>query len=86
VTHRRCPVSARRIPSANDPFYSAGKRTEAELVEALAEDETKQGRPHTSREREAFARGFFGEEYRAEIGRLMTLDVEPPEDADEDRS
>src|SRR5215218_8436998 len=61
------PVSTRRIPLAGDPFYAAGKRIEAELLEALAEDEAKQGRPHTPREREAFARGFFGEEYRQEV-------------------
>jgi hypothetical protein len=59
-------VSTRRIPLAGDAFYAAGKRTEAELLEALAEDEAKQGRPHTPREREAFARGFLGEEYRQE--------------------
>jgi hypothetical protein len=60
-------VSTRRILLAGDLFYAAGKRTEAELLEALAEDETKQGRPHTPREREAFARGFFGgEEFRQE--------------------
>jgi hypothetical protein len=60
-------VSTRRIPLAGDPFYAAGKRSEAELLETLAEDEAKQGRPHTPREREAFARGFLGEEYRQEV-------------------
>jgi hypothetical protein len=40
-------VSTRRIPLAGDAFYAAGKRTEAELHEPLAEDEAKQGRPHT---------------------------------------
>jgi hypothetical protein len=59
-------VSTRRIPPAGDAFYVARKRIEAELLEALAEDEAKQGHPHTSREREAFARGFLGEEYRQE--------------------
>ena len=69
-----------RITPAGDPIYAAGKRTEAELIEALAEDEAKQGRPHSPREREAFARGFFGEEYRREISRLAALGVEPPEE------
>ena len=41
------PVSTRRIPPVGDPFYAAGKRTVAELLEALAEDEAKQGYPHT---------------------------------------
>ncbi len=59
-------MSTRRIPSAGDPFHAAGKRTEAELLEALAEDEARQGRPHTPREREAFAQGFFGEDYKQE--------------------
>jgi DnaJ-class molecular chaperone len=56
------PVSTRRIPPAGDPFHAVGKH--AELLEALAEGEANQGRPHTPREREAFARGFFGEGYR----------------------
>ena len=59
-------MSTRRIPPAGDSFYAAGKHTEAELLGAVAEDETKQGRPHTPREREAFARGFLGEDYRQE--------------------
>lgn len=50
------------------------RRTEAELIEALAEDEAKQGRPHTPGEREAFARAFFGEEYRREV-HALTLDA-----------
>ena len=36
-------------------------RAEAELGEAIREDEQQLGRPHTPREREAFARGFRGE-------------------------
>ena len=81
-------MADRRIPPVGDPFYAAGKRTEAELLEALAEDEAKIGRPHTPREREAFARGFFGEEYRAELRCLAELGVECPEDIadDENRS
>ena len=62
-------MSIRRIPPASDAFYAAGKRIEAELLEALAEDEAKQGLPHTPREREAFARGFLGEEYRQQEDR-----------------
>jgi hypothetical protein len=48
---------------------------EAELLEALAEDEALIGRPHTPREREAFAIGFFAGEYCEEIKRLMALGV-----------
>ncbi len=43
--------------------------TEAELVEAIAQDEDEQGRPMTEAEREAFARGFFG------LGRLELLEL-----------
>jgi hypothetical protein len=46
------------------------RHTEAELVEAIAEDEAQQGRPMTPTEREAFARGFFGQEYAAEVRML----------------
>jgi hypothetical protein len=73
-------VADRRIPPSGGPFYAAGKRTEAELREALAEDAAKQGRPHTPGEREAFARGFLGEDYRAELRRLAELGVEGPEE------
>ncbi len=58
---------------AGDPFRGERKRirrsrrTEAELVEAIREDEARQDRPMTPTEREAFARGFFGQEYAAEI-------------------
>ncbi len=58
---------------AGDSFAAERKRvrqsrhTEAELVEAIAEDEAQQGRPMTPTEREAFARGFFG------LGRLELL-------------
>jgi hypothetical protein len=69
-----------RISPAGDPFYAASKRTETELIEAIAEDEAVQGRPHAPREREAFARGFFGEAYRCEIRRLAALGIEPPEE------
>ena len=69
-----------RISSEGGPYYAASKRAEAELIGALAEDEAKQGRPHTPREREAFARGFFGGEYRRDIRRLAALGVEPPEE------
>ena len=43
------------------------RRTEAELAEAIREDEARQGRTMTPTEREAFARGFFGQEYAAEV-------------------
>jgi hypothetical protein len=43
--------------------------TEAELVEAIVQDEAQQGRPMTPTEREAFARGFFG------LGRLELLEL-----------
>jgi hypothetical protein len=61
-----------RIPPAGDPIYAAGRRTEAELIEALAEEEARLGRPMTPSEREGFARGFFAPEYRTEI-RFMAV-------------
>jgi hypothetical protein len=70
-------VDEHTISPAGDPFYATGaRRTEPELVEALAEDEAKQGRPHTRSERDAFARGFFSEDYRAEIRQLMACGLE----------
>ncbi len=62
---------------AGDPgpaTYKAGmaplkrsRRTYAEEMEAVAEEEARLGRLMSQREREAFARGFHGEEYVAEI-------------------
>lgn len=60
---------------AGDPFaYGAemarlkrSRRTYAEEMAAVAEEEARLGRPMSHREREAFARGFHGEEYVAEL-------------------
>jgi len=71
---------------AGDPFAAERKRvrrsrrTEAELVEAIAEDEARQGHPMTPREREAFARGFFGTEYAAEVRLLARAGLLDDED------
>jgi hypothetical protein len=59
-------------------------RSEAELVEAIAEDEVQQGRPMTPTEREAFARGFFGQEYAAEVRLLAAEGLLDSEAEDEE--
>ena len=43
------------------------RRTDAELVEAILEDEERLGRRMSHREREAFAAGFHSEAYVEEI-------------------
>jgi hypothetical protein len=43
------------------------RRTYGEEMEAVAEEEARPGRSMGHREREAFARGFHGEEYVTEI-------------------
>jgi hypothetical protein len=74
---------------AGDPFAAERKRikhsrrTEAELVEAIREDEAQQGRPMTPSEREAFARGFFGQEYAAEVRLLARPGMLDDEDGQE---
>lgn len=63
---------------AGDPIaWAAGmervrraRRTDAELVEAILEDEERLGRRMSDRERVAFAQGFHGEAYVEEL-RLM---------------
>ena len=55
--------------------------TEQACQEAIREEEARQGRPLTPREREGFARGFFSEEYRAEVRRLMALSVTDEDDS-----
>jgi hypothetical protein len=51
------------------------KRTEAELVEAIAEEESRLGRSMTPSEREEFARRFFAPEYRQEQRGLEIRDL-----------
>jgi hypothetical protein len=66
---------------AGDPFAYVGERKdrsprpEAELVEAIAEEESRRGYPMIPRERDGFARGFFSTEYRAEVRRLIAFGV-----------
>ncbi len=43
------------------------RRTDAELVEAIREDEERLGRAMSQGEREAFARGFHGEAFVEEL-------------------
>lgn len=73
---------------AGDPFAHAGKqrrssaitrRTYGEELAAVLEEEARLGRPMIPRERDAFVRGFHGQEYAEEIRRLMALGVEEPE-------
>lgn len=60
---------------AGDPIaWAAGmervrksRRTDAELVEAIREDEERLGRSMSQGEREAFARGFHGEAFVEEL-------------------
>lgn len=61
----------------------AGRRTEGELIFALYEDESRLGRPHTPRERDAFTRGFFGTEYAEEIRHLAAAGLLDEEDGQE---
>ena len=65
---------------AGDPFAAAGakqqarrshRRTKAELLEAIAEEEAKRGYPMTPRERDGFARRFLSVEYRADVRAFM---------------
>jgi hypothetical protein len=67
--------SVRPEPLAGDPVPFAAtreqlrksRRTERELIEAIFEDEQMLGRPHLPSEREAFAKGFFSQEYVVEV-------------------
>jgi hypothetical protein len=74
---------------AGDPFAAEHKRvrqscrTEEELVAAIREDEARQGHPMIPREREAFARGFFGQEYGEEIRMLARAGLLDGEDGEE---
>lgn len=70
---------------AGDPFAAAGerlgeatqirraRRTHAEEVEAVFEEETRLGRPMTPGEREHFVRGFHSQSYVAEVRLLARV-------------
>ncbi len=60
------------------------RRTEAELAEAVREDEQRTGLTMTPREREAFARGFYGHEYAEEVRALAAAGLLDSEDAGEE--
>jgi hypothetical protein len=56
--------------------------TEADLAEAIHEDEARLGREMTPREREGFARGFFAEEYRDDLRRIAAAVAASDEDGE----
>ncbi len=56
-----CAWIARRMAEAR--LGIPERRTEAELIEAIEEDEERQGRTMTPRERIGFALGFFSPSY-----------------------
>jgi hypothetical protein len=76
------------VTLAGDPFAFAAERerlrkssrTHAEEMEAIAEDEATLGRPHTPSERDAFVRGFHGQEYAAEVRLLARVGMLDDED------
>ena len=59
------------------------RRTDAELVEAIREDERRLGRSMSQGEREAFARGFHGEAFVEEL-RLLAAHGRLDDGDDED--
>jgi hypothetical protein len=80
--------------AAGDPFAHAGhkkryqdlegvdavvRRTYPELLAAMHEEEVKLGRHITNSELDTFARGFYAEEYRQDLMRIMAMGVEEPE-------
>ena len=73
---------------ASDPIpYAAermrirqSRRTEAELFEAIRDDEERQGRPMTPSERTEFAKGFFSQVYGQEIRLLAAQGLLDEED------
>lgn len=59
------------------------RRTHAEELEAIAQEEARLGRPMSQRERTGFARGFYGREYAAEIRLLASSGCLDEEDGEE---
>jgi hypothetical protein len=66
-TLRRAQEPGEASPEARAPERKRRRYTEQELVDAIREDERRLGRPLSQREREAFARGFFGQEYADDL-------------------
>ncbi len=78
--------------AAGDPFVAAGRfssvesvqeivrRTYPQLVEAIRDREKQLGRPMTMGEIDAFASGYYAEEYSLDVRRLMSWGVEEPDE------
>ncbi|MDQ3911061.1 MAG: hypothetical protein M3305_04685 [Actinomycetota bacterium] len=80
--------------AAGDPFAYAGqkrqadlehigevvRRTHAELLTAIREEQTRLGRDMTDSELDRFAREYHAEEYRRDLRRIMAMGVEEPDE------
>ena len=83
--------------AAGDPFAYAGqkrhedfehigevvRRTYADLLTAIREEQARIGRHMTDSELDQFARRYYADEYRQDLRRIMAMgDQEPGEEGD----
>ncbi len=78
--------------AAGDPFVSAGRRsgmdridevirrTYPDLLTAIREEQARLGRHMTDSELDEFARRYYADEYRQELGRIMAMGIEEPDE------
>jgi hypothetical protein len=80
--------------AAGDPFAYAGqkrhddlehigevvRRAHTDLLTALREEQARIGRHMTDSELDEFARGFYAEEYRQHLRRIIAMGVEEPDE------
>ena len=57
-------MSPRKTLPDSGFMHGGSRQREAELAEAIREDERRQGRPLTQRERAAFAEGFLSVDHQ----------------------
>jgi hypothetical protein len=82
--------------AAGDPFAYAGqkkqedlehigevvRRTHTDLLTAIREEQARIGRHMTDSELDEFARRYYADEYRQELGKIMAMDVEEQNEED----
>jgi hypothetical protein len=79
-------IAATYIGVDGDPFFAASQAARSPhdaCVEAIHAEEERLGRKMTHREMEAFAVGFFADEYKADLRRIAALGAEELEHEEE---
>jgi hypothetical protein len=73
-----CPFVAAGRSSSLENTQEVLRRIHPELIQAIRHKETRLGRPMSTGDIDAFARGYHAEDYRLDMRRLMAWGVVEP--------